>query len=217
MVAYGLNWKEGFRMNADRELAERNAWRAVFDNISLYGCLFHFGQANWRRVQVIGLSVQYVEDGKVRLFVWHLLSMSHVPTVRHDEAIRVLRSEVLYFEELSSQSPSSRRLFEKVEELFGYFMSTWMRGHYPPEEWNYFDALSHTTNNAAESTNWRVFMKTGRRKPNVYSSVGVIKDDLKETERLLDLLEAAKLKKRYDKDTEDKLAQKLRLKDMLKR
>ena len=92
-----------------------------------------------------------------------------------------------------------------------------MRGHYPPEEWTYFDALSHSATNAAESTNWRVFMKTGRRKPNVYSSVGVIKDDLKETERLLDLLEAAKLKKRYDKDTEDKLAQKLRLKDMLKR
>ena len=90
-----------------------------------------------------------------------------------------------------------------------------MRGHYPPEAWNYFDTLSHTTNNAAESTNWRVFMKTGRRNPNVYSSVGVIKDDLKETERLLDLLEAAKLKKRYDKDTEDKLAQKLRLKNML--
>ena len=54
-----------------------------------------------------------------------------------------------------------------------------MRGHYQPEEWNYFDALDNTTTNAAESTNWRVFLKTGRRKPNVYSSVGVIKDDLK--------------------------------------
>ena len=58
-------------------------------------------------------------------------------------------------------------------------MNTWMTGHYQPEEWNYFDALNNTTTNAAESTNWRVFLKTGRRKPNVYSSVGVIKDDLK--------------------------------------
>ena len=49
----------------------------------------------------------------------------------------------------------------------------------------------------------------------MYSSDSVIKDDLEENERLLDLLEAAKLKKRYDKDTEDKLAQKLRLKNML--
>ena len=37
---------------------------------------------------MLGLSVKYVEDGEVTLFVWHLLSMSqlsHVPTDRHDE------------------------------------------------------------------------------------------------------------------------------------
>ena len=63
--------------------------------------------------------------------------------------------------------------------IFRYFQSTWIHGRFPPEDWNYFDALDNTTTNAAESTNWRVFMKTGRRKPNVYTSVGVIKDDLK--------------------------------------
>ena len=90
-----------------------------------------------------------------------------------------------------------------------------MQGRFDPEEWNYFDALGHTTTNAPESTNWRVFLKTGTRKPNVYTSVGVIKDDLKETERILDQLEAGKLEKRFDKKVQDKLAQKARLKDML--
>ena len=134
MVSYGLNWKPGFRMNADWELAERNAWRNVFD-VPLDGCLFHFGmhifqciiiefiyliigQANWRRVQEIGLSVQYVECGKVRLFVWHLLSMSHVPIGRQEDAVGVLREDMLWFEDMSNQSPGAGRLFEKVEELF---------------------------------------------------------------------------------------------------
>ena len=54
-----------------------------------------------------------------------------------------------------------------------------MQGRFPPEEWNYFDSLTNTTTNAAESTNWRFFMKVGRSKPNVYVSVGAIKDDLK--------------------------------------
>ena len=36
-----LSWKPGFRMCADWELAERNAWRETFDKI-LDGCLFHF-------------------------------------------------------------------------------------------------------------------------------------------------------------------------------
>ena len=82
MEGKGLAWKTGFRMNADWELAERNAWRKNFDE-PLDGCLFHFGQANWRRVQQIGFSVEYVENGKIRLFVWHVLSMSHVPLGRH--------------------------------------------------------------------------------------------------------------------------------------
>ena len=209
-----MSWKQGFRMNADWEMAERNAWRLYFDEI-LDGCLFHFGQANWRHVQQIGISVEYVEHGKVRLFVWLVLSMSHVPLERHDEAIRELRVDIAWFEEESNMSPRSRRLFEKVEEFFQYFMDTWINGRFPVEDWNYFDALDHTTTNAAESTNWRVFMKTGRRKPNVYTSVGVIKEDLKETERILDLLEQGKLKRRVETKSADKLAQKIRLKNML--
>ena len=48
--------------------------------------------------------------------------------------------------------------------FFSYFLSTWMQGRFDPEEWNYFDTLGHTTTNAAESTNWRVFLQTGTRK-----------------------------------------------------
>jgi hypothetical protein len=45
-------------------------------------------------------------------------SVSHVPLGRHDEAVVVLRGDMLWFEDMSTQSPSARRLFEKVEELF---------------------------------------------------------------------------------------------------
>jgi hypothetical protein len=33
----------GFQMNADWEKAEKNAWRNVFGDVPLDGCLFHFG------------------------------------------------------------------------------------------------------------------------------------------------------------------------------
>ena len=80
--------------------------------------MIYSGQANWRKVQQIGISVEYVEHGKVRLFVWHVLSMSHVPLERHDEAVRELRLDMFWFEEISTHSPRSRRLFEAVEEFF---------------------------------------------------------------------------------------------------
>ena len=54
----------------------------------------------------------------MRLFVWHMLSMSHGPLDRQDEVIAILHGEVLLFEDMSTQSPSSMRLSEKVEELF---------------------------------------------------------------------------------------------------
>ena len=39
-------------------------------------------------------------------------------------------------------------------------------------------------------------VKTGRRKPIVYTSVGAIKEDLTETERLFDLVHGGRLEKR---------------------
>ena len=43
MTSQGASWMPGFRMNADWEKAERNAWRNVFGDVPLDGCLFHFG------------------------------------------------------------------------------------------------------------------------------------------------------------------------------
>ena len=43
MTSQGAGWMPGFRMNADWEKAERNAWRNVFGDVPLDGCLFHFG------------------------------------------------------------------------------------------------------------------------------------------------------------------------------
>ena len=38
MEAKGLGWAPGFRMNADWELAERNAWRKYFDEFWMDAC-----------------------------------------------------------------------------------------------------------------------------------------------------------------------------------
>ena len=48
-------------------------------------------------------------------------------------------------------------------------------------------------------------MKTGKRKPNVYTSVGAIKEDLKETERLIDLIQRGRLTKRRNLPFEKRL------------
>ena len=76
------------------------------------------GQANWRKMQQFRFSVEYMENGKVRILVWKILSMSHVPLGRHQEAVLLIRAELHGFELDSNLSPSARRLFESLELFF---------------------------------------------------------------------------------------------------
>ena len=87
-----------------------------------------------------------------------------------------------------------------------------MQGSFPPLEWNFFNSDDLTTSNAAESTNWRFTVKTGQAHPNIYSSCAAIKNDLKETEHLIDLASLARLQRRRNYAFEKKQAQRMRLK-----
>ena len=55
-------------------------------NLDLFAIV---GQAVWRKVQDVGLADQYVSNPEVRVFIWHLLSMAHVPLDAHDEGLQV--------------------------------------------------------------------------------------------------------------------------------
>ena len=43
------------------------------------GCAFHWGQAVWRKVQVLGLQSAYIHDSKTYRFVRQLGSLPYVP------------------------------------------------------------------------------------------------------------------------------------------
>jgi hypothetical protein len=52
----------------------------IYDNqVSLTGCLFHFGQSVWRQVQNKGLSTKYQEDENFRLSVKMLIGLAFLP------------------------------------------------------------------------------------------------------------------------------------------
>ena len=63
----GRNFRPGFRMVTDFELAERNAFKKVLDEkgiiAELTGYLFHFGQVLWRALGNCGLRRWYIADG----------------------------------------------------------------------------------------------------------------------------------------------------------
>jgi hypothetical protein len=63
----------------DFETAARNALKAVFPQLILKACFFHFTQCIWRKTQACGLAGQYRQDDNV---VHHCHSDSKIqPTV----------------------------------------------------------------------------------------------------------------------------------------
>lgn len=61
----------------DFEQAAIGAARSTFTGAQIKGCLFHFSQAIWRKVQNIGLAPIY-EDGDVKKLVKSLGALAFV-------------------------------------------------------------------------------------------------------------------------------------------
>ena len=153
-----LKFKDDFKMIADWEIGERNAWSENFDE-ELGGCLFHFGQPNWRAAQQHGLAISYVHDPKVRVFLWYHFSLPQVPLADLYLALDIIQNSLNDFEAASHQSPEENHLYLNLRNYNTYFNRTWINGSYPPASWNYYDMDDHTTSNVAESTNWRFTVK----------------------------------------------------------
>ena len=88
----------------------------------LFFHLLFLGQAHWRKIQDLGLSTDYVDNGKVRTFIWKVLALPHVPLERHPEAVRHIRNSLSYFQDQSQESPSHNLLYRKLQQ---YWESGW--------------------------------------------------------------------------------------------
>jgi hypothetical protein len=133
----------------DFESATMGAFRVAFPNARVSGCYFHLSQSILRKVNEIGLKVQYERNDEVRGSIRCLAALAHVPV---DD---VMES----FEFLSESMPE----VEKMDELLSYFEHTYIRGrrlrgrgdnYGPPvfaiESWNQREAaaegIARTTN-----------------------------------------------------------------------
>ena len=64
----------------DYELAAHNAWRTVRPWVQLKGCMFHFGQCIWRKLQSLGLQQAYAEDLQFQAWARLILALPLLPT-----------------------------------------------------------------------------------------------------------------------------------------
>jgi hypothetical protein len=92
----------------DFETAAIQAFQQEFPRISITGCMFHFGQCIWRKLQAAGFTSIYNNDPSFALKVKRLLALSFIPTndvievyesLINDDSYHQLDSLVDYFED----------------------------------------------------------------------------------------------------------------------
>ena len=123
----------------DFEAAMWSALRELMANgtlpkVDLRGCLFHFTQAVFRRIIIIGLKDQYWKDAGTRYLCKQCMSLpliptEHVPLVFPELKRRLLASEVTL-----------------LHQLVPYTENTWINGMWNPSNWGQFDQAIRTNN-----------------------------------------------------------------------
>ncbi|KAK3916425.1 Cortactin-binding protein 2 [Frankliniella fusca] len=155
----------------DFEKGMNNAVATVFPDAKLRLCLFHLKQSAFRKIQNLGLAVQYrdEEDDTVRMAFRQILGVAFVPVDDVEEA----------FHQAKENIPDEMKPFPKYFEET-YVLGRVVRGRrraaarYPPHLWNQHLAARHNeprTNNATEAWHNRFQKMIGKSHPTIFNLV----------------------------------------------
>jgi hypothetical protein len=127
--------------------------RLVLPEAHLRGCIFHFTQALWRKVQAFGLVPAYNEQGPVYRYIRRMMALPFLPA----EQIRPA------FDKLATMTEDATMLI-----FVNYIEATWMRSTvWPVANWSCF-LVPIRTNNDCEGWHRRLNQRAERRQMQLY-------------------------------------------------
>ena len=165
----------------DFEMASFNAIRTCFPMCRLRGCLFHYAQAIWRKIQDLGLVVRYRDDPAFNRLVRRCFGLPFIPPNYIDEVWMEALEEVVND--------------DVVDNFKDYITQTWVDNivaRFPNELWTHADNIGihlPRTNNSLESWHGLLNRKLTAAHPNVFRIVQLLQEEQKDTEQLVRLLE----------------------------
>lgn len=154
-------------IHIDFEMSAISAIREVLPLCEIYGCYFHFRQCLWRKVQEIGLVMEYKDNAEVRL------------TIQMCAAVAFLKTEDVHdgWVEIHSQAPEN----PKLSIFFDYFVEQWLDNEsIPIEMWN-CHGRQHRTTNAVEGWHHKINNLLGRPNPKIRDVVLCLKSEAEES------------------------------------
>ncbi|KAF7685046.1 hypothetical protein CDIK_4205 [Cucumispora dikerogammari] len=152
----------------DFEIAAINAARETFPHSKVQGCLFHFGQSLWKKLQNLSLSQKYKNDKNFNQTVRMLLNLAFVPPV---DVIKQYSSIIKIYKKTENK---------ELQKFLKYFENTYVGSVeqdniykepiFSPDLWSCFfrvlDRAPRTTN-AVESWHRSIRRKIESTHPNM--------------------------------------------------
>lgn len=136
----------GFNLNIDQihldfELAAHQAVKDVWPNVSIKGCQFHLFQAWWRKMQNLGLSVDYKSsDSEIGRWLKSFFGLGFLPPAEVSDSFAF---------DIVADGPHERR----SNRFADYVLQTYVSPDalFPPQIWADPDIYSQRTTNACEA------------------------------------------------------------------
>ncbi|XP_033727977.1 uncharacterized protein LOC117317302 [Pecten maximus] len=158
----------------DFEAAVWSAVKALYKDVDIMGCYFHWAQAVMRKVQSLGLKTTYCEKKGLYVFIQQLLGLPYLPPGHIERA----------FQSLTAKLPCP-----EVEDLVSYLENAWLHNpNWSVRQWSVF-RQSIRTNNDCEGWHRRLNGKAGRAMLHFYLLVPLLRKEANSIEVTMRLVE----------------------------
>ena len=161
---------------------ESSLWKVfpiVYPGVELQGCSFHWTQAVWRKIQLLGLQPLYLSNNSTHDFCRRLMALPLLPCEHIEPAFRILEG----------------RVSNDIEhQLTTYIANTWMTGQWKPKDWSVFNQTVRT-NNDVEGWHLRINTRARRGKLQFYVLIELLHKESQIITLQLHLVSQNKLKR----------------------
>lgn len=169
---------------------EKAMWRScedIFPHASLHGCLFHWKQAIWKRIQKLSLSTAYRNIKMVRDCLQRIMCLPFLPYQVIEKNFERIIRELL--PPLQKEHPEQAK---KIEELINYVRNTWLKDKtWVPKRWSVYGRKIRT-NNDAEGFHNRLKIRAKGGKLNFYKLLRLLHSEARKTLMQKHLLQQGK-------------------------
>ncbi|XP_067024035.1 uncharacterized protein [Acropora muricata] len=169
------------QITIDFERAMWSVLRQLFPDVRIKGCVFHWTQALWRKIQELGLQYQYNHDRGTYLYLRKFMALPFLP----EDNIQPM------FEQLRPEATT-----DPLKQFVNYVSETWISSNtWPPSSWSVYMMAIRSNNDVEGWHNGLHRRASGRWHMPFYLLIGLLHEEARLTALRIRLVSEKKLKR----------------------